>query len=321
MSYRYDQATQAGRFATMLDVADPRCLAPGLFFGMPFDEARQIVGVGATPAGTRRTDREWLAKKIVDSRVHPDTGDIIPAPLRMCGYAVFGSPIVIGMLLPNPAGQMLQTVGWQTANQTHNAAVNYANRNATNPTSVGSLALGFASAVGISAGIGLGLAQAIKRSALSLAAKTTASRYVAYPAVAVANVANLVLMRRTELDTGVQVKDALGNARGSSQLAANRAIKDTALTRMVLPMPILLIPPTIIGVVERHTSLFNRFPRSRLPFEAAVCVCAFMVGLPAAVSLFPQEGEMDVSSLEPRFSGLVGADGEPITSLRYNKGL
>ena len=68
---------------------------------------------------------------------------------------------------------MLQTVGWQTANQTHNAAVNYANRNATNPTSVGSLALGFASAVGISAGIGLGLAQAIKRSALSLAAKTT----------------------------------------------------------------------------------------------------------------------------------------------------
>ena len=52
------------------------------------------------------TRREWLAKKIVDSRVHPDTGDIIPAPLRMCGYAVFGSPIVIGMLLPNPAGEL-----------------------------------------------------------------------------------------------------------------------------------------------------------------------------------------------------------------------
>ena len=68
---------------------------------------------------------------------------------------------------------MLQTVGWQIANQTHNAAVNYANRNATNPADPTNVALGFASAIGMSAGIGLGLAQAIKRSAMSLAAKTT----------------------------------------------------------------------------------------------------------------------------------------------------
>ena len=89
-------------------------------------------------------------------------------------------------------------------------------------------------------------------------AESQASRYVAYPSVAAANVANLVLMRRSELETGIQVKDALGNAHGSSQLAASRAIKDTALTRVVLPMPLLLIPPTLIGLVERHTALFKR---------------------------------------------------------------
>ena len=60
---------------------------------------------------------------------------------------------------------------------------------------------------------------------------------IAYPSVAAANVANLVLMRHRELDTGVVVRDTLGQSHGSSRLAARKAIEDTAITRAVLPMP------------------------------------------------------------------------------------
>lgn len=47
----------------------------------------------------------------------------------MSGYVPFNSPIVAGMLMKNPT--TAQIVFWQWINQSHNACVNFANRNAT----------------------------------------------------------------------------------------------------------------------------------------------------------------------------------------------
>lgn len=47
----------------------------------------------------------------------------------MSGYVPFNSPILAGLLMPSPT--MAQTIFWQWLNQSHNACVNYANRNAT----------------------------------------------------------------------------------------------------------------------------------------------------------------------------------------------
>ena len=61
--------------------------------------------------------------------IHPDTGEKILLPFRMSGFVPFGSPIVVGLLLPNLT--LPQTAFWQWLNQSHNACVNYANRNAS----------------------------------------------------------------------------------------------------------------------------------------------------------------------------------------------
>ncbi|KAF4652364.1 Sideroflexin-5, partial [Perkinsus chesapeaki] len=119
------------RYKHFLSLTDPRTMAPGTFFGMTLDEARNIMNGGQSNVITGK-DR-ILAKKIVQASVHPDTNKTILLPLRMAGFVSFGSIPVIGMLTlagfrNNPT---LGTAVWQFINQSHNALFNYANRNAS----------------------------------------------------------------------------------------------------------------------------------------------------------------------------------------------
>ena len=47
----------------------------------------------------------------------------------MSGYIPFNAPILAGLLMNNPT--IPQLIFWQWLNQSHNACVNYANRNAS----------------------------------------------------------------------------------------------------------------------------------------------------------------------------------------------
>uniref|UniRef100_A0A8C9NTM1 Sideroflexin 5 n=1 Tax=Serinus canaria TaxID=9135 RepID=A0A8C9NTM1_SERCA len=66
-------------------------------------------------------------------------------PFRMSGYIPFGTPIVVGLLLPNQT--LASTVFWQWLNQSHNACVNYANRNASKPSPTSKFIQGYLGAV------------------------------------------------------------------------------------------------------------------------------------------------------------------------------
>jgi len=53
--------------------------------------------------------------------VHPDTGDVVFAPVRFSAFVPINIPLVIGMLgSTSPAGTMF----WQWANQSLNVCVN-----------------------------------------------------------------------------------------------------------------------------------------------------------------------------------------------------
>lgn len=92
------------------------------------------------------TDEQlWAAKKIKDAIIHPDTGEVIPMPFRMSGFVPFGTPVVVGLLLPNQT--LVTTLFWQWLNQTHNALVNYSNRNASVPVPASSYIGGYLGAV------------------------------------------------------------------------------------------------------------------------------------------------------------------------------
>ncbi|XP_055885994.1 sideroflexin-5-like isoform X1 [Biomphalaria glabrata] len=282
---RFDQSTFSGRLRHFLDVIDPRTLLT------PNSELEKAVKLledyknGNLPSGV--TDEQlWKAQKIKQAIIHPDTGEKIFMPFRMSGFVPFGSFIVVGLLLPNPS--MKQIIFWQWLNQSHNACVNYANRNATKPTPIKRFILGYTGAVTTAVSIAVGLSTLIKRAnRFSTTTRMLIQRFVPFPAVATASTCNVLLMRNSELYEGIEVVDKENKVVGTSKVAAKKALGETALTRMFLPAPIFIIPPIVMSILEKRKFLI-RNPKLHLPINAVVCTLAFGFALPVAIALFPQ---------------------------------
>lgn len=310
---RFDQSTFYGRLRHYLDIVDPRTLFVTKAQLKEVVELLENYKHGNLPPGV--TNKQlWEAQKIKQAIIHPDTNEKIFMPFRMSGYIPFGTPIVVGLLLPNQT--LVSTVFWQWLNQSHNACVNYANRNATKPTPTSGFILGYLGAVGSAVSIAVGLNIMIRKAnKFSPATRHLVQRFVPFPAVASANVCNVVLMRHNELGKGIDVLDADGEVVGSSRIAAQHALLETALTRIALPMPILVLPPFVMSFLEK-TALLRSHPRLVLPVHSLVCLAAFGLALPLAISLFPQTSEIEASKLEPEIAAATTSK-----ILTYNKGL
>ncbi|KAK7110024.1 sideroflexin-5-like [Littorina saxatilis] len=310
---RFDQGKFAGRLRHFLDIIDPRTL---------FTTKEQLESSlklledykkGAVPPGVTN-QQLWEAQKIKQAIIHPDTGEKIFLPLRMSGFVPFGTIPVVGMLLPNPT--LRGIIFWQWVNQSHNACVNFANRNASKPTPTERFVLGYVGAVTSAVSIAVGLSLLIRRAnRFSATTKTLIQRFVPFPAVAMASTCNVVLMRNSELVEGIEVFDKDNNVIGSSRAAAKKALEETALTRMILPAPILLIPPVVMNYLEK-TRFLRTYPKMHLPLNAMVCTIAFGCALPVAIALFPQISSISRDALEPELQKEVEDD-----VVYYNKGL
>ncbi|NWR37750.1 SFXN5 protein, partial [Tachuris rubrigastra] len=310
------QTSFYGRFRHFLDIIDPRTL---FVTESRLKEAVQLLEDykhGTLPPGvTNKEVRLFASKglfcaKLFQAIIHPDTNETIFMPFRMSGMVC----AVVGLLLPNQT--LASTVFWQWLNQSHNACVNYANRNATKPSPTSKFIQGYLGAVISAVSIAVGLNVLIQRAnKFTPATRLLIQRFVPFPAVASANICNVVLMRHTELEEGIDVLDNNGNIVGSSRIAAKHALLETALTRVVLPMPILVLPPIIMSVLEK-TSLLRSRPRMILPVQSLVCLAAFGLALPLAISLFPQMSEIETSRLEPEIAMATTSK-----TVIYNKGL
>ena len=69
------------------------------------------------------------AQCIVSTAVHPDTKEFIPWAMRFSSFIPMNIPIAFGFLFTAPTP--FNTIFFQWLNQTYNASLNYANRNAS----------------------------------------------------------------------------------------------------------------------------------------------------------------------------------------------
>ncbi|CAG8446866.1 11153_t:CDS:2 [Diversispora eburnea] len=186
-------------------------------------------------------EKLWHAKKIIDSTIHPDTGEPVFLPFRMSCFVPTNLIIVAGMLMPNPSIKSI--IFWQWANQSINVAINYSNANKTTEMSLKETAIAYVAAVTTSCGLAVGLTQSVPRlKFLNPAVRQILVRLVPFVAVASAGTVNVYLMRWKEIRDGIDVYDENGNTLGKSQIAGLIALSLTT----ALPLAIAAFPQSAV---------------------------------------------------------------------------
>mmetsp|Transcript_38270 Transcript_38270/g.78469 ORF Transcript_38270/g.78469 Transcript_38270/m.78469 type:complete len:332 (+) Transcript_38270:38-1033(+) len=315
---QFDLTTWFGRTSHFFSITNPRYL---FVSDADINAAKSKLDqfkAGTLPKGTPHSEL-WGARTLCDAVLHSDTKEPVPTPFRVCAFVPANVPICAGMLM------MPQTpfnvVFWQWVNQSYNAGFNYCNRNASSSLDNQTLGTMYLSATALSVTMAIGLGKAVKKAPISPGTAALLGRIVPYCAVAGANVFNICLMRSGELKSGIEVKDESGKVVGVSKEAAKAAITQAAITRALMPAPVLLVPPVIMQLLDKC----KLPPRIRPAVEFSVIIGCVAIALPAAIGVFPQEASIAVNKLEPELQQELcsrsNADGSPITNLLFNKGV
>ncbi|KAI7854413.1 Tricarboxylate/iron carrier [Circinella umbellata] len=272
----------------------------------------------ANPAMQVDTERLWKAKKVVDSTLHPDTGEAILLPFRMSCFVPTNMILVLGMLTPNPT--IKTTIFWQWANQSVNVAFNSANANKSTPMNWSETAVAYVSAVFSSCAIAVGLNQAVPRLNIAASTKRVLMKLVPFTAVAAAGTVNVFAMRGKEISQGIDVYNENNELVGKSKTAGLAAVSQVALSRVLTNAPTLVVPPLIMDNLSQKP-FFKANPKALLPINFGLIALSMFTSLPLAIATFPQISSLNTSSMEKEFQNLTDSEGKPVTRLYYNKGL
>lgn len=144
------------------------------------------------------------------------------------------------------------------------------------------------------------------------------------PSACTKHVTHVRVLAQCACSTGVTIEDESGEAVGTSLTAGRHALAQIALTRVVLPIPILLLPPFALDAVRAAPGIGKAMARNRgvaLLVELGIIGVFLQLALPFAVAVFPQRGSIAASVLEPQFHHLKDASGKSIDTFYFNKGV
>ncbi|KAL2022552.1 hypothetical protein VTK56DRAFT_5159 [Thermocarpiscus australiensis] len=340
---QYDLSTYWGRVRHTAGITDPRTLLVGR---AGLEQAKNALIAYKQGQIKEMTPELWRAKKIVDSTLHPDTGEPVFLPFRMSCFVLSNLVVTAGMLTPNLGNR--GTIAWQVANQSLNVAINYSNSNKSSPLSWSKIAQSYFLAVTASCSVAVGLNSLVPRlKRLSPSTRLILGRLVPFAAVASAGALNVFLMRGEEMRTGIDVFPVLPKSHsndaseawkvedsdatvasasssssssstslGKSKKAATLAVAETALSRVLNSSPIMVIPPLILVRLQR-TAWLRRNPRWTTPVNLGLILLTSYAALPLALAAFPQRQRVRADSLEEEFHGRGGEGG----LVEFNRGI
>ncbi|KAJ0164332.1 putative mitochondrial transport protein fsf1 [Colletotrichum tanaceti] len=313
---QHDLSTYWGRVRHIMGLTDPSTLLVG---STGLEQAKSLLTDYKQGKIPFMTPDLWKAKKVVDSTLHPDTGEPVLLPFRMSAYVLTNLVVTVGMLQPGlgTAG----TIAWQVINQSLNVAINSANANKSSPLSWRKLGESYAMAVSVSCGVAVGLNKLVPRLRnLTPATRTTLTRLVPFAAVASAGFLNVLLMRSEEMRTGIDIFPVISDAErarkekeegdgagqpqslGRSKKAAQIAVGETAASRVFNSTPVMAITPLVLVRLQQQQWLKQR-PRLTVPVNIGLILVTSYAVLPWALAVFPQRQTISADKLEPEFHG------------------
>ena len=260
------------------------------------------------------------AHRIYNSVFHPDTKEKVPALFRMSTFVPVNLPIIFGMMCVPQT--LLNVIFFQWVNQTYNACWNYSNRNATCSFTNKELAMSYGAAVTSSIGVALvgrSLTKKFGANTGAISRQRFINGAVAVCALSCAGFLNLYLIRYNEMRKGIQVTHN-GKSLGLSKEAAKMAVIQSASTRAVLPIPMVIIIPGLWKLLE----VTRMAPKSRagtILADMLIVTFQLTVSLPLAISLFTQDMTVHKDKLEPEFRNLKDDKGNAINVFTVNKGM
>ncbi|KAF1384577.1 hypothetical protein PFLUV_G00121650 [Perca fluviatilis] len=308
---RWDQTTFVGRAKHFFTVTDPRNI---LLTDEQLAHAHKVVTdyrKGIVSPGLTE-DELWRAKYVFDSAFHPDTGEKMILIGRMSAQVPMNMTITGCMMTfykTTPAVLL-----WQWINQSFNAIVNYTNRSGDAPITVSQLGTAYVSATTGAVATALGL------NALTKHISPLIGRFVPFAAVAAANCINIPLMRQRELQHGIPITDENDNRLGESTKAAQQAISQVVVSRILMASPGMAIPPFLMNHLEKKAFL-RKFPWMSAPIQVSLVGFCLVFATPLCCALFPQKSSMPVSRLEPELQEKIRASHPGVERVYFNKGL
>ncbi|KAH3685956.1 hypothetical protein WICPIJ_003078 [Wickerhamomyces pijperi] len=313
---RYDLSTYWGRVQHCTDLSDPTML---LNTSASLQAAKDLVSQYKNGEIKSMTPELWTAKKVLDSTIHPDTGETVLLPFRMSSCVLSNLIVTGGMLTPGLG--TFGTLFWQIANQSLNVAINISNGNKSNPLSTWQLVQNYTIAVTASCGVALGLNSIVPRlTKVSASTKLILGRLVPFAAVVSAGIVNVFAMRSEEIKKGITVFDKEGNEVGISKTAAVYAVGETAASRVINATPIMVIPPLLLVKLQNTILKGKGLGIMTLANLGIITVTSFVV-LPFALAVFPQYQGISVDSLESHLRSLKDKDGKHIDTVYFNRGI
>jgi len=94
---QYDLGTYWGRVRESAGIADPRML---FVSSSGLENAKRLVTLYKKGQIKEMTPDLWYAKRVVDSTLHPDTGEPVFLPFRMSCFVLSNLVVTAGMLTP-----------------------------------------------------------------------------------------------------------------------------------------------------------------------------------------------------------------------------
>ncbi|XP_072042049.1 sideroflexin-1-like [Amphiura filiformis] len=308
---KWDQTSYGGRAKHFFAVTNPLNL---LLTGSQLNEAKRLVTLykeGKVPANVTNEEL-WQAKYRYDSAFHPDTGDKMILIGRMSAQVPMNMSITGCMMTWYQTAPAVLL--WQWINQSFNAVVNFTNRSGDAPLPTSLIAKSYVLATSGAVITAMGLNH------LAHHAPPLVGRFVPFAAVAAANCINIPMMRQRELTSGIPVFDADNNRLGDSKAAAKSAITQVAVSRIIMAMPGMIIPPIVMNKLEQQ-GYWKRHPRLAAPIQIGLVGFMLIFATPLCCALFPQKSSISTSKLEPEIKAVIEARGKSMDKVYFNKGL